>query len=315
LKAVFLDWDTVSKGDLDPAQLRGAVDELVLFDSDPARTVQRLEGVQVVLVNSVTLDGARIAAAPDLKVIATAGTGTNHIDVNAAAARGIAVLNVRAYCTAAVTQQVWALILALTQHVADYDALTRDGSWGRDESGTVLKFPIRELAGRVFGVIGWGELGQGAARIAEAFGMQVLIAGRGAGVQPGRTPLGELLESADIVSLHCPLTPETRGLIGAAQLGLMKPDALLINTARGGLIDSAALAKALKARRLGGAGLDVMATEPPQPDDPLLEPGIPNLLITPHVAWAAREARQRCIDDLAASIQDFRAGGRRGRVV
>jgi glycerate dehydrogenase len=190
--------------------------------------------------------------------------------------------------------------------------------------------PIRELQGRIFGVVGWGNLGRGAARIAEAFGMRVIVAERLGAPQPGapqrglthsgsappsRVPLAELLQIADIVSLHCPLNDATRGLIGAEQLALMKPEALLINTARGGLIDGAALAAALKAKRLAGAGLDVLAREPPPPDDPLLDPSIPNLLVTPHVAWAAREARQRCIDEIAANIQDFCNGGRRGRVV
>jgi glycerate dehydrogenase len=193
--------------------------------------------------------------------------------------------------------------------------MTQSGAWSRDERGTVLALPIRELQGRVFGVIGWGELGRGAARIAEAFGMRVVIADRtGAAPRPGRVSLEELLTMSDIVSLHCPLTDANRGLIGAPQLALMKPDALLINTARGGLVDSRALAEALKARRLAGAGLDVLAREPPPLDDPLLDPEVPNLLVTPHVAWAAREARQRCLDEMAANIRDFRSGGRRGRV-
>jgi glycerate dehydrogenase len=180
----------------------------------------------------------------------------------------------------------------------------------------VLAHPIRELQGRIFGVIGWGELGRGAARIAEAFGMRVMIANRrGAPPQPGRSDFDELLAAADIVSLHCPLNEATRGLIGARELNLMKPDALLINTARGALVDGKALAAALKEGRLAGAGIDVLPREPPVSGEPLLDAGIPNLLVTPHVAWAAREARQRCIDEMAANIQDFRNGGRRGRVV
>lgn len=330
MKAAFLDFDTVSAGDLDTSQLAATVAELKLYDIDEPRVPEMLRGVEVVLLNKVNLSRALLAGSPTIKLVALAATGTDNVDLAAARDLKIAVCNVRDYCTASVSQQVWALILSLNQHVYEYARLTQGGHWSRDETGTVLSMPIRELQGRIFGVVGWGNLGRGAARIAEAFGMRVIIAERpgapqpgtpqsGApqpGVsQPGRVPLAELLKTSDIVSLHCPLNDATRGLIGAKQLGLMKPEALLINTARGGLIDGAALAAALKAKRLAGAGLDVLAREPPPPDDPLLDPSIPNLLVTPHVAWAAREARQRCIDEIAANIQDFCNGGRRGRVV
>jgi glycerate dehydrogenase len=315
VKTVFLDFDTVSNGDLDLGQLRQAADDLILYETDDSKIAQRIEDAGIVLLNKPTLTRALLSGAPRLKLIAVAGTGTNNIDLAAARDRGIAVCNVTAYCTASVVQQVWALILSLTQHVADYSRLTRDGSWARDE-GAALAHPIRELQGRIFGVIGWGDLGRGAARIAEAFGMRVIIANRrGAQAQPDRVAFDELLSTADIVSLHCPLNDATRGLMGSRELALMKADALLINTARGGLIDSAALAAALKAGRLGGAGIDVLTQEPPLDGDPLLDDEIPNLLITPHIGWAAREARQRCIDEMAANIRDFRAGGRRGRVV
>jgi glycerate dehydrogenase len=200
--------------------------------------------------------------------------------------------------------------------VGDYARLVGNGSWTRNETHTVLSQPIRELDGRLFGVVGWGELGRGAARIAEAFGMRVVIANRPGGPpSPDRMELDRLLAMADIVSLHCPLNDATRGLIGARELALMKSDALLINTARGALIDGRALAAALKSGRLGGAGIDVLAHEPPPSGDPLLDPEIPNLIVTPHVAWAAREARQRCLDEIAANIRDFAGGGRRSRVV
>ena len=248
--------------------------------------------------------------------MALAATGTNNVDLVAARELGIAVCNVRAYCTASVVQHVWGLILSLNQHVYEFSRLSKDGSWTKGEAGAALSYPIRELKDRIFGVVGWGELGRGAARIAEAFGMRVLIANRpGSPPQSGRVPLHELLARADIVSLHCPLNDATRGLIGARELALMKPDALLINTARGALIDGPALAAALKAELLGGAGIDVLSQEPPVHGEPLLDGQIPNLLVTPHIAWAAREARQRCIDEMAANIRDFRSGGRRGRVV
>jgi glycerate dehydrogenase len=316
LKTVFLDYDTVSNGDLDLGRLREAAGDLVLYDSSETKIAQRLADADVVLLNKLDLTRALLSGAPRLKLIALAATGTNNVDLSAARELGIAVCNVRAYCTASVIQHVWGLILSLTQHVYEFAQLSKNGSWARDEAAAVLSHPIRELQGRIFGVVGWGELGRGTARIAEAFGMRVLVANRpGSPPQSGRVPLGELLAAADIVSLHCPLNDATRGLIGARELALMKRDALLINTARGALIDGAALAAALKAGRLGGAGIDVLPQEPPVHGEPLLEREIPNLLVTPHIAWAAREARQRCIDEMAANIRDFQSGGRRGRVV
>jgi glycerate dehydrogenase len=316
MKAAFLDFDTVSSGDLDTSAIAAALDGLQIFDIDESRTAERIAGVEAVLLNKVKLNRDLLRGAPKLKLIALAATGTDNVDLQAARELGIAVCNVRGYCTASVAQQVWALILSLTQHVNEYSRMSRDGSWSRGAEADVLAHPIRELRGRVFGVVGWGELGRGAARVAEAFGMRVMIANRrGAPANPERIALEALLPAADILSLHCPLTEATHKLIGARELALMQPGALLINTARGGLVDGAALAAALKAGRLGGAGLDVLAREPPAADDPLLDPSVPNLLVTPHVAWAAREARQRCMDEMAANIRDFRGGGRRSRVV
>jgi glycerate dehydrogenase len=316
LKAVFLDYDTVANGDLDTTLLRQAAGDLVLYDSDEGRVAERIRDADIALLNKLELSRELLHGAPGLKLVALAATGTNNVDLVAAEERGIAVCNVRADCTASVVQHVWGLILSLTQHVDAYSRLSKDGSWANDEARAVLAHPIRELQGRNFGVIGWGELGRGAARIAEAFGMRVMVANRrSAPPHPGRVDLDQLLAAADIVSLHCPLNEATRGLIGARELNLMKRDALLINTARGALVDGKALAAALKAGRLAGAGIDVLPREPPVSGEPLLDAGIPNLLVTPHVAWAAREARQRCIDEMAANIQDFRNGGRRGRVV
>jgi glycerate dehydrogenase len=315
VKAVFLDYDTVSNGDLNWSALGAAAGALSLCESDDSKTVERIRDADIVLLNKVELSRRLLEGAPKLKLIAVAGTGTNNIDIAAARDLGIAVCNVRGYCTSSVVQHVWALILSLTQHVSGYARMARSG-WTQNEVLMVLAHPIRELSGRIFGVVGWGELGRGAARIAEGFGMKVVIANRrGADPKPGRVELEELLAMSDIVSLHCPLDDSTRGLIGARELELMKPDALLINTARGGLVDGRALSLALKAGRLGGAGIDVLPQEPPAPGEPLLDPAIPNLILTPHVAWAAQEARQRCLDEMAANIKDFLGGGRRSRVV
>ena len=317
MRTVFLDYETVSNGDLDTASLEQAAPEIRFYPSTAeSQLAERIADAQIVLLNKIKLLRPRLEAARKLELIALAGTGTDGIDLAAAEERGIAVCNVRGYCTASVAQHAWALILSLTQHLAQYARLATDGSWVDNEKYAVLAHPIRELSGRVLGIVGWGTLGRGVAAMGEAFGMRSIVCSRpGAPPQPGRVSLDELLATADIVSLHCPSTPATRGLIGARELGLMKTDALLINTARGALVDGAALAHALRARRLGGAGIDVLPQEPPTDGDPLLAPDIPNLIVTPHVAWAAREARQRCVDEMAANIADYRRGGRRGRVV
>jgi glycerate dehydrogenase len=317
VRAVFLDYETVSNGDLDTSGLTRVIPELLFFGStDDAQIAGRIDDAEIVLLNKSALTRDRLFAAKRLKLIALAATGTDNVDLAAARERGIGVCNVRGYCSQSVMQQVWAMILGLTQHIHEYTELAKNGSWVRNEVLTVLAYPIRELSGRTFGIVGWGELGRAAAKAAQAFGMHVVIANRPGGARESeRLDLDRLLATSDVVSLHCPLTPATRGMIGARELALMKPDALLINTARGGLIDGHALASALKARRLGGAGIDVLPQEPPVDGDPLLDPDIPNLLLTPHVAWAAREARQRCLDEMAGNIQDFLSGGRRARVV
>jgi glycerate dehydrogenase len=322
MRTLFLDYETVSNGDLDTSRLEQAAPDIRFYPlTDDREIIERISDARIVLVNKIKLTRECLDGARKLELIAVAGTGTDGVDLAAAKERGIAVCNVRGYCTAAVVQHAWAMILSLTQHLSQYMRLATDGSWAEgswveNETSAVLAHPIRELSGRVLGIVGWGTLGRGVAAVGEVFGMRTLVCNRpGAAPEAGRVSLDELLATADIVSLHCPSTPATRGLIGARELGLMKPDALLINTARGALVDSAALAQALREGRLAGAGIDVLPQEPPTDGDPLLDPGIPNLILTPHIAWAAREARQRCIDEMAANITDFLRGGRRGRVI
>jgi glycerate dehydrogenase len=207
-------------------------------------------------------------------------------------------------------QHVFSLMLALMTHLPDYHRAVAEQRWQGAEQFCLLDFPIRELAGKTLGIIGYGELGKNVARIAEAFGMQVLIAQRPGTLEPenGRVPLPMLLPQVDVLSLHCPLTPDTRSLIGTWELALMRRDAILINAARGGIVDETALARALQEGALGGAGVDVLTEEPPTQGNPLLEKGIPNLIVTPHCAWGSREARQRLTGQLVENIAGFLQG-------
>ena len=319
MRAVFLDYATVSfNGDLDPSALRRALPDLELRGNTPQAAVPAtIAGATVVVLNKLRITREAIAAAPALKLIVLAATGTNNVDLEAARERGIGVCNLRDYCTAAVVQHVLGTMLLLTQRLREYDALVRSGAWSRGDQFCLLDFPLRELAGRKLGIVGYGALGKGVARAASlALGMEVWIASRPGGEpRAGRHDLDELLSQVDVLSLPCPLTPATQGLIGGGELARMKPDALLVNTARGALVDSQALADALRAGRLGGAAIDVLPQEPPVDGNPLLAPDIPHLIVTPHIAWAAREARQRCLDEMAANVEDLARGGHRGRVV
>lgn len=318
MKAVFPDFATVSREDIDLASLEASGIDLALFRVSTAEELPaRLAPAEILITNKIRIGPAELAAAPHLKLICLAATGVNNVDLAAAQARDIGVCNISAYCTTSVVQHVYALILALTHHLSGYQRLLQDGAWKNSPQFCLLDYPIRELAGLKLGIVGYGELGRGVARAAPAFGLEVLVSERPGGPAQGgiRMPFDQLLAQADILTLHCPLTDATRGLIDAKALARMKPDALLINTARGALVDSAALAAALCAGRIAGAGIDVLPQEPPVGGDPLLDAAIPNLIVTPHVAWAAREARQRAIDEIARNIASFLAGGRRGRVV
>jgi glycerate dehydrogenase len=319
MKSVFLDYGTVTaNGDLDPGALSRALPGLVLHEhTEQDQVAARIAGSAVVLVNKLRITREIMTATPDLRLIALSATGTNNVDLDAARERDIAVCNLRDYCTASVVQHVLGTLLVLTQKLREYDQLVRSGAWQRGGQFCLLDYPVRELVGRKLGIVGTGALGKGVARAAQsALGMEVLIANRPGGERmPGRMDLDDLLPQVDVLSLHCPITPATTGMIDAARLARMKHDAVLINTARGALVDGAALADALRAGRLGGAAIDVLAQEPPVDGNPLLAPDIPNLIVTPHIAWAAREARQRCLDEMAANVEDFLRGGRRGRVV
>jgi glycerate dehydrogenase len=319
MSTVFLDFDSLRPADLD---LRGLerLDGVELFGRSTAAEIgARLATAETVVVNKIDLGTAELEAAPSLRLICLAATGSDNIDLDACAARGIAVCNIRNYCTPAVVQHVFALLLNLNQELDAYRRQEAAGAWQRSSQFCLLEPPLRELQGQVLGIVGYGTLGRAVADMGRAFGMRILAARLpGSPAQPPdpaveRVPLDALLEQADCVSLHCPLTPATVQLIDSAALQRMRPEAVLINTARGGLVNSAALAAALRAGALGGAGIDVLPEEPPT-RDPLLDSTIPNLIVTPHMAWSARESRQRALEQIIANIEAFQRGQPQNRI-
>lgn len=316
MTGVFLDMATIQRGDLDFVRLSGALPTWKFHDMTPlSHVARRIAQAEVVISNKVYLGRAALAAAKKLKLICVIATGTNNVDLDAAKEHGIAVCNVAGYATPSVTQHVFSLILALVTQLEKYRAAVKNGAWQRAVGFTMLDYQIWELAGKTMGIIGYGCLGKAVAGVAEAFGMRVVIAVRPGVVQSaGRVSLPDLLRQADVVSVHCPLNAQTKGLIGARELALMQSHALLINTARGGIVDEAALAQALCARRIGGAGVDVLAEEPPVNGNALLAANVPNLIVTPHIAWASREARQRLLDEATQNISAFFRGESRNRV-
>ena len=316
MKAVFLDTDTLGPEDIDLAPLTNLLPDLEFFPSTSSEQIaERIATAEIVLINKVNLSADIIRSATNLKLICLAATGTDNIDLDTAANAGIVVSNIRNYCSPSVVQHVFALTLALTQHLSDYEQAVRHGAWKNGEQFCLLDFPIRELDGKTIGIIGAGALGTAVGNAAEAFGMQVLAARRpydpndtSALESSGgfaRVGLGRLFEEADVISLHCPLNTDTANLIDAEALAAMRDDAILINTARGGLIDSGALVTALQTGQIAGAGIDVLRQEPPADPEPLIDTPPPNLIVTPHIAWAGRESRQRAVDRMAENVAGF----------
>lgn len=307
MKAVFLDAATLGH-DVDLAAVERVAGGIVKHDATtPEQVAERICGFDTVLVNKVLLTREHFENCPELKTIAVVATGVNNIDLEAAREHGVQVLNVTNYGRSTVAQHTVALMLALATRLLDYDRDVRAGRWAESDMFCLMNHPIMELEGRTLGIVGYGDLGQGVAERARAFGMNIVLGarpGQSAGEVDGypRIPMDELLPQADVLSLHCLLTDETRNMIGARELQMMKPDALLINTSRGGLVDEAALADALRKGIIGGAGFDVLTEEPPRNGNPLLADAIPNLIVTPHSAWASREARQRIVEITARNL-------------
>jgi glycerate dehydrogenase len=314
MNIVFLDESTITLGDIDFACLK----RLGAYRSHPvseeSEIIARAQGAEAIITNKVWITDASMAALPALRLVTVIATGYNNVDIAAARKRGIRVCNVAGYAVNTVPQHTFALILNLATKAYRYHADIQAGQWASASAFTLLTYPTFELAGRTIGIVGYGVIGRGVARIAEAFGMTVL-AHDAAGISDGRypnTPLDELLRQSDVVTLHCPLTEQTRHMIDAPALARMKPTAMLINTARGGIVDEAALADALNAGRLAGAGFDVLTVEPPHAGNVLLDAR--NIILTPHSAWSTVEARQKLVDETALNISAFAAGNPRNVV-
>ncbi|HEX8887618.1 MAG TPA: D-2-hydroxyacid dehydrogenase [Pyrinomonadaceae bacterium] len=285
--------------------------------SAPAEVVERLRGATIAITNKVQLHETELVRLPELKFIAVAATGTDIIDLNYCRERHLPVSNVRNYARHAVPEHVLMLILSLRRRLLEYRKDVERGHWQRAEGFCLLTHEMHDLYGSTLGIVGYGSLGQAVARLAVAFGMRVLISEHKNAkvIRDGRTGFEEVLRSSDIITLHCPLNDETRALVGRRELEMMQSRALLINTARGGLVDESALVEALRSKVIAGAGFDVLTREPPRDGNPLLMLDLPNFILTPHIAWASREAMQTLADQLIENIEAFESGSPRNLVI
>lgn len=316
MKAVFLDYATMGP-DLDLAPLNALFDELIIHQqTDDAEIAERVRDADFVFTNKNRLFGEALSDAVRLRYVGLTATGTDNVDVAAARARGVAVSNIRDYCTQSVVEHVFGVLLMLAHSLPAYVRDVREGRWQTADNFCMLTHPVRQLSTLTLGIVGFGTLGQGVLRLAKAFGMTVLVAARAgsATVPADRVSLDELLARADVISLHCPLNEQTRHLLDADALAKTRRGVFIVNTARGALIDSKALCDALASGQVAGAAVDVLAAEPPVDGDALLEYDGDNLLITPHMAWGTQTARQNAIDQLADNAAAFLRGERQNRV-
>ena len=278
--------------------------------TSPEEVVSRLQDASIVITNKVKLPGEFLAKAPSVKMIAVAATGTDNVDLVYCRAHGIVVSNIRGYAVNTVPEHAFMMMLALRRNLLGWRQDVHAGLWQQADQFCLFTRPVNDLHGSTLGLVGYGSLGHSMQKIAEAFGMKVLVAEhKGApATRQGYAPFDSVMREADVISLHTPLTAETRHMIAAREFGMMKPTAILINTARGNLVDEAALIEALQSGRIGGAGFDVLAVEPPREGNPLLDLDLPNFILTPHVAWSSREAMQILADQLVSNIEAFVAG-------
>ena len=309
MKAVFLDYESLDKNDLDFSALREIFTDLELYPSTlDTQVLERVQHADVVITNKVVLDTENLKQCLSLKLILISATGTNNVDLAQAKAQGITVCNCQGYGTSAVAQHTLMLMLALATSVIQYDHAVKQGEWNKSPIFCLLDFPIVELAGKTLGILGYGELGQAVAKLAEAFGMKIIVGALPNRSTGNRVALSELLPQVDFLSLHCPLTEETRDLIDSKAFEKMKPSAFLINCARGGIVNEHDLATALRTGKIAGAATDVLSVEPPKEGNVLLANNIPNLIITPHSAWGSVDARQRIVQQLTENASAFQQG-------
>ncbi len=303
MNIVIFDGYTINPGDLSWDKLDALCDKLTVFDSTSEdKALSRLTGNEILMTSKCPITRELMENSPQLKYIGCTATGYNNIDVEAAADLGIAVTNIPAYSTDAVAQHTIALMLELSNHVGLHNASVQEGQWSDNEYFCYWKKSVTLLTGKSLGIIGYGAIGKRVAQIARALGMEINIF--------SQDPAGAM--KSDFVSLHCPLTRENRHMVNTEFLVNMKPGAILINTARGGLVDERALADAIKAGFIAGAALDVLEQEPPAKDCPLI--GLDNCIITPHIAWSPKEMRQAVIDILAENLESWLTGGMKNRV-
>jgi len=317
MKAVFLDYSTLGPG-LDTGPLHDLIPDFAFFDATSDEQVAgRINDAAFVIANKVRLDDGLMEQAPELRFIGLTATGTDNIDLDSARRRGIAVCNIRGYCTRSVTEHVFGVLLMLTHNLHRYSAAVRAGEWQKSQVFCMHDHTVSELSSMTMGIVGHGELGSSVADRGRDFGMNVLISARpGSDAVAGdRVSFEEILATSDVISLHCPLTDETESLFGEPEFERMKPSSILVNTARGALIDSAALVAALELGEIGAAAIDVLSDEPPVDGDPLLKYTDDNLVVTPHIAWSTDRARQDAVNELAANIGAFLNGEERNRVV
>lgn len=307
--AVFIDKASLYPDDLDFSKLEN-VASWQWFDNANVSDIQHcLEDTEIIVSNKIFLDRKIMQSCQQLKLICVAATGTNNVDIEAAKQLGIAVCNVRAYATSSVVQHVFSFILALNRKLFPYRESVFNGDWSRSDFFCYFGEPISALEGKTLGIIGYGELGKAVAKIAQCFAMKVLIAKRDeTDVRSGRTDLTTLLAESDVLSLHCPLTEHNYHMISEKELSLMKSDVILINAARGGLIDEQALLHSLENNQIGGAALDVLEEEPPSVNNALINYQADNLIITPHIAWASQQSRQSLVNEIAKNIQAYLQG-------
>jgi len=308
MHAVILDEKTFNVGDLNLDNLLALNESWDRYDStQPEERLDRLQNATIAISNKVVFDKELLKQLPNLKLILITATGTDNVDLEYCESNGITVNNVADYCTSSVSQHVFSLILALSTQLFAYQNYTRSGEWSRSGQFSSLDFPVLELEGKTLGLIGYGNLAKGVEKLALAFGMKILIAERvnSTSSTEGRVPIAELLQQVDVLSIHCPLTPDTKNLISTNEFQLMKDSAFIINTSRGAIVNNQALADALITGEIAGAGIDVLDQEPPQSNHPLLNENVPNLILTPHTAWSSVEARQQVVDIVAENLKNW----------